>query len=134
MSGTFGYELDPGKLDEKEKQEIRKQISDFHKYYWLIQKGTYYRLGDRKFEKRYSCWEYVSEDQTEILLNLVDTKVEANSEFPFVKLKGLNENLIYRLEGTDLTMSGAALMYGGYTFEMTMGDYPAVQLHFVEDI
>ena len=131
MSGTFGYELDPTKLDEKEKQEIRKQISDFHKYYWLIQNGTYYRLGDRQFEKRYSCWEYVSEDQTEILLNLVDTEVEANSEFPFVKLKGLNENLNYRLEGTDLTISGAALMYGGYTFETLMGNYPAVQLHFV---
>lgn len=133
MSGTFGYELDPAKLSEEEKQEIREQISKYHEYYWLIQNGTYYRLGNEEFDKKYSCWEFVSEDQKEILLNLVAADVEANAEFPFVKLKGLKENWNYRLENTDLVVSGAALMHGGYVFETLSGNYPAVQLHFVAD-
>ena len=50
MSGTFGYELDLNKLSEDEKEEIKEQIEEFHKYYWLIQKGTYYRLTDETQE------------------------------------------------------------------------------------
>ena len=42
MAGTFGYELDPAKLTEEEKAEVRTQIETFKKYYSLIQDGTYY--------------------------------------------------------------------------------------------
>lgn len=131
MSGTFGYELDLAKLTEDEKTEIKNQISDYHKYYWLIQNGTYYRLGDEEFDKKYASWEFVSEDQTEVLVNFVVTDVEANSEFPLIKLKGLKENMNYKLEHTDLIIKGSALMYGGYSFDIYAGDYPAEQLHFI---
>ena len=32
MAGTFGYELDPKKLSEQEKEEVRQQIQDYKKY------------------------------------------------------------------------------------------------------
>ena len=44
MAGTFGYELDPGKLDDEEKDKIREQIRAYHKYAPLIASGDYYRL------------------------------------------------------------------------------------------
>ena len=44
MAGTFGYELDITKLTEEEKEQVRKQICRFKKYYDLIQYGEYYRL------------------------------------------------------------------------------------------
>lgn len=132
MSGTFGYELDPGKLSEAEKEEIRQQIKNFHKYYWLIQKGTYYRLTDETQELYYNAWEFVSEAKDEALLNIVVTDVHANPEFPFVKLYGLKPEAWYELEGTDICVTGAALMNGGYALDAMIGVYPSEQLHFVE--
>ena len=49
-----------------------------------------------------------------------------------MKAKGLKEEAIYQLEGTDKKFSGAALMNGGYTWNPPLGDYPAIQLHFIE--
>ena len=40
MAGTFGYELNLGKLSEEEKQEIRLQVEEYRKFAPLIQTGT----------------------------------------------------------------------------------------------
>lgn len=45
--GTFGYELDLGKLSAEELDEVREQIQFMKKYRKLIQQGTFYRLKDR---------------------------------------------------------------------------------------
>lgn len=132
MSGTFGYELDIEKLCDDEKEEIKQQIVDFNKYYWLIQKGNYYRLTDEKTESYYTAWEFVSEDKKEVLLNLVVSHVQANGIFPFVKLSGLEPQGIYVEEGSGKKYSGIALMKGGYSFGSIQGDYPARQLHFIK--
>ena len=29
MAGTFGYELDPGKLSDREKEEVKEQVARF---------------------------------------------------------------------------------------------------------
>lgn len=131
MSGTFGYELDLNQLSEKEKEEIKKQIEDFKKYYWLIQKGDYYRLEEGQKENYYTAWQFVSDDRSETLLNLVVMDVHANQEFPHVKLKGLDPQAMYELEGSGECFLGQALMKGGYTFDAMSGVYPARQLHFV---
>ncbi|MBO5303319.1 MAG: alpha-galactosidase [Lachnospiraceae bacterium] len=131
MSGTFGYELDIAKLSNAEKEEIKSQIADFHKYYWLIQNGKYYRLTDEHTEAYYTAWEFVDESQKEVLLNLVVTHVQANGKYPFVKLKGLNPDSMYVEESSGKKYTGIALMKGGYSFGIIQGDYPAMQLHFV---
>ena len=46
MSGTFGYELDLGKLSDEECQQVRQQIETFKKLYDVVQNGRYYRLSD----------------------------------------------------------------------------------------
>lgn len=132
MSGTFGYELDLSKLTEGEKEEIKEQIQLFHKYYWLIQKGTYYRLSNEEDEKYFTSWEFVSKDQREVLVNIVITDVRANPEFPYVKLKGLKKEAWYILEGTEQKFTGAALMYAGYALEAMKGVYPGKQLLFLQ--
>lgn len=133
MSGTFGYELDLEKLSDDEKEEIKAQIEDFKKYYWLIQEGIYYRLSDEQMEKYYTSWEFVSENQQEVLVNLVVSHVQANGLFPFVKLRGLDPQGLYVEEKTGRKYRGIALMEGGYSFGLIQGDYPAVQLHFVRE-
>ena len=57
--------------------------------------------------------------------------VAANTPFPHLRLKGLKEDAVYRIEETGQCLSGAALMYGGYSFDILAGDYPCVQLHLV---
>ena len=66
MAGTFGYELNLGKLSEEEKEEIRSQVEEYRKFAPLIQTGLYYRLSDPSKEE-YAAWAFVSEDQKEVL-------------------------------------------------------------------
>ena len=74
---------------------------------------------------------FAAKDGGEALVNLVLTHVRANGPFPHVKLRGLIPEARYRLEGTERICTGAALMYGGYSFPPVWGDYPAHQLHFI---
>ena len=70
MAGTFGYELDPQKLSEEEKEEIKKQILEYRKYADLIQEGLYYRLTN-PFTENVGAWACVSEDRTRVLFSAV---------------------------------------------------------------
>lgn len=152
MNGTFGYELDPGKLTKEEKEQIKDQIKKFKEYYHIIQDGLYYRLSEIK-AKSYEAWEFVTPNQNEVLLNLVITDTQPNPTLINLKLKGLDPKGMYEIdyktlpdwgktfEIMDIQMreeyitkkevfSGAALMYGGYTYPWVIGDYPSIQIHF----
>ena len=151
MSGTFGYELDPRKLSDAEKDIIRQQIKDFNRFYFLIQKGRYYRLTDEAKEDYFVSWQFVSEDKDEVLVSMVITNVHANPIVPFVKLKGLIKDAVYKIDYyrtsveerpmeanikeeklVGKTYSGAALMNGGVAFDPMFGVYPSVQVHLVK--
>ena len=99
MAGTFGYELDLGKLSADEKEEIREQIHAYHKYAELIQKGDYFRLTD-PFEEEIGAWAFVSEDKREVLLNLVMLEVHGYMTSKYVKLQGLDADAMYRASGS----------------------------------
>ena len=129
QSGTFGYELNPAMLSEDEKAQIRRQIGEYRRFQPLIANGTYYRLGELDGTDDFEAWMFVSKDRSEALVNVVSRHPRANGPFPFVRLRGLDPDAAYRLDGTDQIISGAALTYGGYVFEYMYGDYPARQLH-----
>ena len=149
MSGTFGYELDLGKLTDEECEQVKEQIAAFKELYDVLQNGRYYRLSDPARQPRYTAWQTVTEK--EALVNLVITHTEANSRPLHICLRGLEEDALYRVEslrlyGTTSTpesgpavadgyagavYSGSTLMYAGYTLPQLVGDYPSVQLHLV---
>ena len=129
MSGMFGYEMNLATLSEAERQEVREQIRTYQKDEPLIREGNLYRLGSSVENGHYTAWQYVSPDQKTALVNVVVTDPKANGKLIHLRLKGLKENVQYRLEDTKAhTISGAALMYGGYTLPLLSGDYPAFQL------
>ncbi|MBQ9521123.1 MAG: alpha-galactosidase [Oscillospiraceae bacterium] len=130
MPGTFGYELDLNRLSSSEKDEVRLQMAYYKKVQSLIQNGVYYRLNELEEQERYSAWEFAAPDGSEILVNLVVKRVQANAPLIRLRLKGLSPAATYALEDTESRYLGAALMTGGYTFPMFWGDYPALQLHF----
>ncbi len=172
MSGTFGYELDPSKVSEEDKEEIKKEIGLYHRFNKLIQEGRYYRLSnDQASSPRgakpgaisindagWQAWEFVSDDKSEALVNVVGLNVHANAPFPVIKLAGLDPDSFYSVEdvfaeidnepekepesinkkaddvssadmGDKLIVSGAALIRGGLRLDVMSGDYPAYMFY-----
>ena len=140
MAGTFGYELDPEKLSEEERNEIPQQIARFHSVENLVWEGDYYRLTDLKSE-RFTAWQFVSEDKKQSVFTLVLENPEGNPIPLHLRLKGLDPKKTYRILWTEFAgcayrsddplpelLPGAALMYGGLTLPRLYGDYPSVQM------
>ena len=132
MAGTFGYELNLGKLSEEEKQEIRLQVEEYRKFAPLIQTGLYYRLSDPAREE-YAAWAFVSEDQKEVLLNVVLQEIHGNMTVNYVKLQGLKCSAIYRDTETGKSYNGAALMEAGIPMPVEMGEFKAYQMHLIAE-
>lgn len=132
MAGTFGYELNLGKLSEEEKQEIRLQVEEYRKFAPLIQTGLYYRLSDPAREE-YAAWAFVSEDQKEVLLNVVLQEIHGNMTVNYVKLQGLKCSAIYRDTETGKSYNGAALMEAGIPMPVEMGEFKAYQMYLIAE-
>ncbi|MBQ3264445.1 MAG: alpha-galactosidase [Ruminococcus sp.] len=130
MSGTFGYELDLTKLSGDELAEIKEQIVRFKELQPLIQNGQYYRLSNSADHSHYVAWQFVSPDKYRSLLNIVVTNPLANSAPIHIRLKGLDSEAVYSVNG-EFECDGAALMNAGYTFEQLTGDYPSRQLDII---
>lgn len=130
MTGAFGYELDPKKLSEEEKQEIREQIRVYRQYAPLIMNGRYYRLTN-PFEQETGAWEVVSEDGSEVLVSAVLLEVHGNMTVNYIRLKGLSENSLYREQKSRKIYAAEALMEAGIPLPAEMGEYRAYQMYFV---
>ncbi len=128
MAGAFGYELDLTKLSDDEKDEIRAQIRRFRADEDVAQNGLYYRLTDET-NTWFTAWQTVSEDQSRSIVSLVVQNVEPFKAAPHIRLKGLDPEAVYEIEETGAALTGAALMYAGYTMARMLGDYGAAQLH-----
>ena len=110
--GTFGYELDLLKLSEEEKAEVRRQIAFMKEKRELIQKGTFYRLKS-PFEGNETAWMIVSEDQKKALVGYYRVMQPVNIGFVRLKLKGLKEDICYKVSGYDYDCYGDELMQAG---------------------
>ena len=126
IAGSFGYELDLNTLPEEEKEQVKKQVADYKKYYELVHQGDYYRLNAPGDGKEFVAWSFVSADKKQALFNLVITHVRANNKPIFVKLKGLDASAKYRLEDGRV-ISGSALMNAGISIPSVSGEFRAIQ-------
>ncbi len=125
-TGSFGYELDPGKLTVAEKEEIRSQIQDYRHNWELYSFGTYYRLLPNPVDSRESAWMQVSQDQKKAVVSYVVKNVTANAPTRYLRLRGLRADTVYEISGWNFRASGAVLMNGGLPMPELYGDYPAV--------
>ena len=134
MCGTFGYELDPRKLTEEERQAVRDQVADYHKYYDLIHFGDFYRITSPT-ENHFLCdWAFVSPDKSQLLFTRVIMRRPENLYQPLC-LPGLDPDKLYTDEETGKVYSGALLMHGGldlsaYGFQDN-SDGSCIVKHFV---
>ncbi len=132
MWGSFGYELDPGKISEEARAEIKTQIADYHKYYDLIHYGDLYRIISPWDDPYRVAWEFVSEDKREAMLTVV-IKFFTEARNFFIKLKGLDSEKYYKCLEDGEVYSGALLMNAGISmFYYPDRDGESFALHFEE--
>ena len=112
MAGTFGYELDPKEMSAEDKEKVKKQVEDYHKYYNVIHFGDLYRIIAPTDDEFKCAWEYVAKDKSEALLTVV-IKNRAPHDFLLIKMKGLDPEKMYRDETDGEIYSGALLMNAG---------------------
>ncbi|MCI9441183.1 MAG: alpha-galactosidase [Ruminococcus sp.] len=132
MAGAFGYELDPDKLSEEEKQEIREQIREYKQHAALIQSGLYFRLTDPSVQQA-GAWEFVSEDASEVLVSAVMLEIHGNMPVNYVRLKGLERDCMYREAKSRKLYPSNALMEIGIPLPVRMGEYHAYQMYFKKE-
>ncbi len=130
MWGTFGYELDPAKISDEARAEIRTQIAGYHRYYDLIHFGDLYRLICPWNDPYKAAWEFVNEEKTQAMFTLV-TKFHIPQPTFRLKLKGLDAEKYYKCEETGEIFSGALLMNAGIAlYDYPDGDGESFVLHF----
>lgn len=115
MSGVFGYELNLDELPDEAARQVKDQIRFYKTYRQLIQFGKFIRI-DSPFERNRAAWEFVSDDQKQVLLFTFTILSEAQPEMVITKLKGLDSDKDYYEPETGATYGGDELM--------TVGLYP----------
>lgn len=121
MMGNLGIGVDLMKLSEEEKQEAKELISLYKEIRPIIQHGQQYRLLSPRNSK-VAAFMYVSEDKAEAILFTFLHSNSFGDELPAIRLKGLDENALYAVEGYDREISGKALMNIGINVDMR-GDF-----------
>lgn len=129
MSGTFGYELDLGKLTQEEKTEIKEQVKTYKEYAPLIREGLYYRLTD-PFSEGVAAWLFVEKEKSRALLNAVMLEIHGNMTDNYIRLQGLEESALYKETSTGITYTGGALMHAGFPLPVKTGAYQGYQFCF----
>ncbi len=132
-AGTYGFELDPEKMSEEEKQLAAEGIRRFKETESLVQEGDYYRLTDPMENREHVLWQFVSKDRSRTLAGGVILRSQANPPIRYVRLKGLKKESLYRDTVSGKCYTGAALMYAGIPLPVTAGDYRPVRLLLKEE-
>ena len=114
LAGTFGYELDITKLSGEERSQIPEQIALYHKYNDLIRQGDYYRIASYAANHGYDCYIVVSKDKEEAVVSFVHVLIHPGELVHTIRLKGLNPDKTYEIEGEKRSYTGEELMYGGF--------------------
>ncbi len=110
-AGTFGYELDLNELTQEELDEVAAQAAGFREYWDVVMRGDYYRLTSPFGGDSFCAWMHVTADRQRAVVGLVQTQRHANPVRPLLRLKGLDPNRDYQVNGQ--VYGGDALMYAG---------------------
>lgn len=151
LAGTFGYELDITKLDEKDKKSIPHQIALYHKYNDLVRRGDYYRIASYRENHLYDCWSVVSKDKTEAVVTYVQVLKVPDDRSRILRIPGLKPDKEYAVivDRTDelhpeedrtitlpfgprMKMRGDALMYAGLPMPNFWGDFRSAVIYLSE--
>jgi alpha-galactosidase len=118
MQGQFGYELDLNKLTDEEIEDVKKQIKTYKELGSVFHRGDLYRLVTPENEHFVSN-EFISEDKNKVVVFTFVMRAIPNSPIYNLKLKGLDRNAKYAIEGKDKVYGGDILMSSGLTYQLS---------------
>lgn len=126
-SGNLGYELDLNKLGPEEQMLVKEQVAFYKEIRPVVQFGELYRL-QSPFEGNEAAWMYVSEDKKEAVAFYFRVLAEAAPPLRTLRLKGLDEQLDYKIHSEDRIYSGDVLINAGLNIPETKmsGDFQSV--------
>lgn len=127
LFGTYGLELDPTKLSEKEKEEIRKTMDAYRRLSPLIAEGDLYRLRNPYHDNSF-CLLVINKAKSQGVFLYVNLLKE-NARYRYVKLRGLKKDTQYTLSGYERSLSGEYLMNVGINLYGWQNEF---QSHYIE--
>lgn len=133
LSGTFGYELDVTRIAKADRDMIPEQVAMYHKYNDLVREGDYYRVAAYIENHEYDCYEVVAKDKSEALITFIQVLNRPNFHSRKIRLKGLDENKRYRIEGKEEIYYGSTLIHAGILIENLWGDFKGKLIHLIEE-
>lgn len=110
--GAFGYELDVSKFTEKEKEEVKEQITFMKKYRSVLQYGKFYRLSD-PFTNNITAWMVVDHDQSVAIVGVYKVLQHVSEPYTRIRLQGLDPDAKYHVSVIDKEIYGDELMHAG---------------------
>jgi alpha-galactosidase len=124
--GVFGYELDPTRLDDEERAQIRDQIDLYRRHRDVLQYGRFHRLTRPTADRgQHVAWMSVADDRSRAVVGVHAVRGRPNPESRRIRLRGLDPAREYRLSvwpdrpddpiarGNVGVRTGAELMTGG---------------------
>ena len=93
MFGTSGYELDPAKLNENEKEDVKKFNKLIKDWHFVVTEGDYYQIKN-PYEDNFAQWNVVSKDKKVALVFSFNFK-GVQTKTRFIKVKGLDKDKYY---------------------------------------
>ncbi len=127
MCGTLGIGANLLRWDESERKQARELIAQYKAIRHIVQNGELYRLRS-PLESAFSALEYLSHGRTEGVLFAFRTFLSEPVILPPLRLAGLEPNALYKVDGLEGLMSGAALMTVGISLELK--DFSSVLRRF----
>ena len=125
LGGSFGYELDPRKLTDGERETLISQVAFANRTQDVRLYGRLYWL-QTPFESNDAAWMSVTGDQAEALFTLVRAMARPNAMPPLVRLAGLDPKRRYRVVETGELFGGDELMEAGLCCPLPFGDAVSV--------
>ncbi len=127
MAGNFGYELDLTTFTATEINDLKEQVKLYKQYRPIVQFGDLYRL---RYEKNLNevAWQYISRDQSEVILTFVKKLAYAQESPMRIKLQGLTSNAMYQTSNNQI-YGGDELMNIGIDIPELNGDFRSYTIY-----
>ncbi len=132
LYSAYGFEVDPGKLSEEEKDEIKK-INEVYRRYHLdcVQNGDFYRLKS-PYEDNAVAVVSVNKAKDKAIALYVNLLREIHYS-RFLKIKGLDPNKRYRNSLDHSVHSGAYYAQVGLNLTRYFNEFETLLITFNED-
>ncbi|MCI8354814.1 MAG: alpha-galactosidase, partial [Lachnospiraceae bacterium] len=98
----------------------------------LVREGDYYRIASYAENHYFDCWGVVSKDKAEALYTFIQVLNRPNYHSRRIRLKGLDPEKTYRIEGEESTYLGELLMKAGINIPNPEGDFRGRLIHLTE--